>query len=425
MDKVEYIELFWDCPQCGQAHISAVFNAQGNRCPHCLHWRTEDVPLYEAADSQIITDPALIDRQPFWVCKVCHAVNEDTGLAANLLQCGNCDSYQTSEVGGITGDSAADQAAPDPVAVGAPVAFKQNNSAGNTQSLRQPSSGSQKSGGGFSRWVAGLIGLSLVGGGIVVSLAVAAQIRERSPLQVQVTDLVWTVETEVQELKTLTRQAWAAELPSGATITKSERRQQGTRQEQRGVRTVLVPERYQSGTRTETYMDSERYQSGTQEKCKTTSQGNGVGKRTCRDVPVYSTRQVQRTRSVPVYSTRQVPIQEPIWVDVPVYSNWITYRIKEWVPVQTYSQTGRDDAPKRTPTVKLTQQPPQKIAATRTICRLSGDYSTQPGWFQSPQSTAGSWTLPCSEYDRINIGDRVELRQESADAVHLVQRISP
>ncbi|HEY9625309.1 MAG TPA: hypothetical protein V6C78_33625 [Crinalium sp.] len=479
MDTVEYIELFWDCPECEQRHISAVFNPQGNRCPSCLHWRTNDVPLYESSDSQVITDPALINRKPFWVCKVCHAVNQDVGLAAHLLQCENCNSYQTSAVGGVTGDLAVDQQAPNTVAVGEPVVFQPHAANQPVPAASTPQPPTSRTG----RLIRKLTWFNLIGGGILASLAIASQLavqfRDPSLLDIQVNDLVWTVSVDVQTQKTVTRQAWDEALPAGAAVIKSERRQRGTRQEQRGTRTVMVQEqyqsdtrtetyttseqyqsgtrtetyteseRYQSGTRTETYTTSERYQSGTDQECRTTSRGNGLGERRCRSVPVYSTRQVPHTRSVPVYSTRQVsrtrsvpvystrqvphtrtvpiystrqvPVQQPIMVTIPVYDQWITYQVKEWEPQQTRRQTGHDDAPRRAPNIRLSQQPPQRIAATHTECRLYGTYSIHHGWFQPPELKTGIWTLPCEDYDRIDIGNQVQLRATDSDLANLVR----
>lgn len=454
MATVEYIELFWDCPECGQSHISAVFNSHGNRCPSCWYWCTEEDALYESPDSQIITDPALIHRKPFWVCKICDAVNEDTGLSPHLLQCGSCNSYQTSQVGEITGNEAADQKAPDAVAVGESVEFRKGASASDSQASAQTSQDNQKPKSLIRRLTVCLIWINLIGGGVLASLVISSYLSNRSLLQVQVTDLEWIAEVDVEEQKTITRQAWEGELPSGASVIKSERRQRGTRQEQQGFQTVMVPERYQSstrtetyteperyqsGTRNETYMESERYQSGTRQDCRTVSRGNGVGTRSChsapvystrqvqrtRTVPVYSTRPVQRTRTVPVYSTRMVPRQEPIMVDVPVYGNFLTYQVEEWVFQQTHSQTGKDDALRRPPDVKLAQQPPQRISATRTVCRLSGNYSSKVGWFQPPEPASETWQLPCQEYDRIDIGDWVQLREESVNSANLVQLVSP
>jgi hypothetical protein len=455
METVEYIELFWDCPECGKRHISAVFNSQGNRCPQCLYWRTETVELYEAPDSQVIRDRTLIERKPSWVCKVCNAVNEDTGLAVDLLQCSNCNSYQTSGVGDITGDVESDRKAPDLVAVGEPVSFQEAL----TNPANLVNAPSKKK---INPIKAGLMAILAVGGisGIWLS-------QQSTSPQVRVTDLQWTTEVDLQQQETFTHQGWDELVPSGASIVRSQTKQRDTRQQQRGSRTIFVEERYQSGTRSETYTTSERYQSGTRsetyttseryqsstrsetyttseryqsgskQECKTTSLGNGLGKRTCRDipvystrqvpktrtvpvystrqvprtrtVPVYSTRQVPRTRTVPVYSTRQVPIQEPIYVTLPVYDQWVTYQVKEWVTLQTYNRTGRDNAPTLPPTVKLSQQAPQRISNPRTTCRLYGTYEVKDNWLQPSKLQSKVWVLPCQEYDLIDIGDRVPL----------------
>jgi hypothetical protein len=480
MDTVEYIELFWDCPECGQTHISAVFNPQGNRCPSCLTWRLDAIALYEAPDSQIITDPKLINRPPFWVCKVCDAVNADAGLAARLLQCENCHSYQTSEVGGISGDQVQDQQAPPIVAVGTSVELKQSTppKSSNTPAVVV--------GAGIA--IAAMTSFVGLGSAILFGLTrsptplsvmpdAATVASDSKPLQVTVTDLTWVAETDIEQQKIYTRESWKGVMPPQATVLKSETRE-NKRSERQGFRTIMVPEQYQSGTRTETYTESEkyqsgtttktdytseryqsgtknetyseseRYQSGTEQKCQTTSRGNGVGQRSCSSVPVYSTRQISRSRSVPtystrqvprtqsvpvystrpversrslpVYSTRQIPVQEPIIVTIPFSDTWTTYQVREWAFQRTQTDQAKQDAP-RQPAVKITKQPLQRIARTRMKCQLEGEFNVNDRQFGSPMtSKVGIWKLPCEEYDRVNIRDRVQLRLSSVDSANLV-----
>ncbi|MBD2098830.1 hypothetical protein H6F90_27595 [Trichocoleus sp. FACHB-591] len=514
METVEYVELFWDCPHCGQLHISAVFNSQGNRCPSCFYWRTEAVKLYEASDSQLITDPSLINRPPFWVCKVCEAVNEDVGLSAELLQCSNCNSYQISAVGDITGDSAADQQAPSLSVIGELVQRQSEppTIAPSRSMDHSPSNGFNPSGNNSRLgWLtAGALGLTVVSGVFWNSAVESVGTKDPTLLKVQVTDLQWTVEVDVQTQKTSTRQGWDESVPTNATILKSIRKQRGVSQKRQGVRTVMVSEQYQSGTRTETYYepeqyqsgtrteiytqpeqyqsgtrtetyydseeyqsgtrtetyyDSERYQSGTKSECKVTSQGNGLGKRVCheipvystrkiprtrtiliystrkiprtrtvpifstrqvkhrREVPVYSTRQVEHTREVPIFSTRVVPVQKPIMATVPVHDTWMTYRVKEWVPQQTHQRVGQDAAERRSIDINLVQLPPQRISATRATCRLSGSYLVKNGWFQKPEAKSGAWNLPCEEYDRLKLGERVQIRLTDANSAQLARSL--
>ncbi len=479
MDTVEYIELFWDCPECGQAHISAVFNPQGNRCPSCLHWRVDSIGLYEAPDSRVVTDPKRINRPPFWVCKVCDAVNTDTGLAPKLLQCENCNSYQTSEIGAISGAQIPDQQAPSIVAVGTPVKLQKSSPA---PLPRRPARSTNA-----PIVAVGISTIALMGAGIVAGtiwsssiprspIPVAIAPPEPTVLQVQVTDLSWVAEVDIEEQKGYKRESWQSAMPSGATLLKTETRE-NKRPENRGFRTVMVPEQYQSGTKTETYTEpeeyqsgtttktdytseryqsgttsetyyeSERYQSGTEEKCQTRSTGNGLGARSCtsvpvyssrqvsrsrsvptystrqipntQSIPVYSTRQVQRSRSVPVYSTRQIPIKEPIVVTVTFADTWATYRVTEWTFKQTQTDKGKHDAPRK-PKVKIVKLPPQQIAATKMTCRLTGQFSDPDRPYGQPKSKVGFWDLPCEEYDRVNIGDRVQLQPTGINAANLV-----
>jgi hypothetical protein len=487
MDTVEYIELFWDCPECGQAHISAVFNPQGNRCPSCLTWRLESIALYEAPDSQVITDPKLINRPPFWVCKVCDAVNADTGLAPKLLQCENCNSYQTSEIGAISGNSIPDQQAPPTVPVGTPVKLQKASS---PKSPPRPARSANGAIAAVGVSTVAVMGMGIMAGtiwsgslpqspipaAIAPPVSIPASIPTSPPLQVQVMDLNWVAEVDIEEQQGYTQESWKSAMPPGATLIKSETRK-NQRSEQRGFRTTMVPEQYQSGTTTETYTEpeqyqsgtttktdysseryqsgttnetyyeSERYQSGTEQKCETRSMGNGVGQRSCTSVPVYSTRQVsrsrsvptystrqvpqtqtipvystrqvKRTRSIPVYSTRQIPVKEPIVMMVPFDDTWATYRLTKWTFKQTQTVKGKRDAP-RQPNVKLVKLPPQQIAATRMKCQLTGRFKDPDRAFGQSAAQVGVWNLPCDAYDRVNIGDRVQLRPDGVDSANLV-----
>jgi hypothetical protein len=85
---------------------------------------------------------------------------------------------------------------------------------------------------------------------------------EPTVLQVQVTDLSWVAEVDIEEQRGYKRESWQSAMPSGATLLKTETRE-NRRPENRGFRTVMVPEQYQSGTKTETYTELEQYQSGT------------------------------------------------------------------------------------------------------------------------------------------------------------------
>ena len=435
METVEYIELFWDCPQCGQTHISAVFNPQGQRCPQCFHWRSQAVALYEAPDSRVITDPAIINRPPFWVCKVCDAVQEDHGEAAHLLRCGNCDNYQVSAVAGISGDAIADQQAPPTVPVGEAVPSPTVPSP--TTSLRR------------TRWLGTIAGITILGS---TAIGIAHWTNRAPdlppPITVQVSDLQWRSTVTLEEQQRLTRQGWQDAVPKDAVVVKQETRQRSTRQEQRGVQTVMVDEqyqsgsreetyyiseRYQSGSRQETYYDSERYQSGTQQECQTISKGNGVGQRTCHTVPVYSTRQVSRTRTVavyssrqvprtriiPVYSTRKVPTQQPILVPVPVLDTWVTYTVQAWVPQQTIKRRGDRNAA-RDISVPLSPQPPQRLANPQITCTVTGTGSAAAGWFAPSVVKTGTWQLPCEQFDRLHVGDRVTLQPTTAQTATLM-----
>lgn len=396
--KEHYVELFWDCPECGQPHISAVFNPNGQRCPNCFYWRQDDDQLYEAADSQIITDAALIHKPPHWICKVCGSANPDEGLAVELLQCGNCDSYQTSLVGNITGNENRDQQAPKTDETGEVVEqrakipesrFENPVVPKSLQAKRSQSGRSSKPSHRPIRW---LIRLGLIGTAAALT-TVAGVVWLVSPTQVdvQVKDLTWTVTIPIEEYRLVDRADWDESVPTGATIIARQTK----------IRSYV--ER-QQGYRTETYWESERYRTGSKKVCKTTSQGNGVGKKTCKDEPTYDTRRTQRTREVPNY------------IKVPVNDVWVTYRIKDWVATSPIVITGRDDQPRPTKAVTLpkSQYPLRQLAPT-TQCQVFGIPKEQ----KSAQTNTKNWQLDCAEYDRLEPNTTITLEVNKLGQVRL------
>lgn len=379
--RVSYVELFWDCPECGEPHISAVFNPNGQRCPSCFYWRQDDDHLYEAPDSQVITDPALINRPPHWICKVCEATNLDTGLPAELLQCGNCDSYQVSQVGEITGNEAEDRQAPATDAA-AEVELRSQIPASRYENPTVPKSLLEaKAAARTGRWprcLVALVGLGLSFGGITIGGIV--WLLQPQVLEVQVRDLTWTVTTPIEQFRPVERANWDEQVPAAATVLRQEIRVRDHRREQRG-------------TRTETYSTTERYDTGrTEERCTTVSQGNGIGQKRCTTTPVYASRSVERTRTVPVY------------VEIPIEDTWVTYRVMDWVAAPPLVQSGQDDTPRPTGAVTLpTAAYQQRQLPSTTECKVTGI----PVGPSTPAPR--QWSIDCAEYDLLEPAMTVKL----------------
>lgn len=393
--QVSYVELFWDCPECGQPHISAVFNPNGQRCPGCFYWREEDDSLYEAPDSQTITDPTLIDRPPQWVCKACGALNPDTGLPAELLQCGNCDSYQVSQVGGITGEETQDQQAPAPEL---PEEVDQRSQIPESRfenpivpkSLLEAKAAAES-----KSWLSKRMRRILLGGAIglgITGTAISGLVWFFQPhvANVQIKNLTWTVTTPVEQYRPVERSTWADSIPTQATVLRRETKVRSYRQVQQGYRT-------------ETYRASERYNTGrTEEHCRTVSKGNGVGEKRCTSEAVYESRSVEKTRQVPNY------------IQVPVSDTWVTYRMMDWVAVAPIVVTGKDDDPRPTGKAKLPNSSyQQRQLAAETECIVEGVPASKP------DRPLQHWSMDCKEYDQLEPGTTVPLEIDRWGGVRL------
>jgi rubrerythrin len=421
--QVSYIELFWRCPECGTDHISAIpdLNPTGWYCPECFFRRDETVELYEAPDSRVITDPELIQQieegRADWKCKYCGSLNADEGYARDALACAVCGQPQMDF----------EESAPIRDQVGERIEFRSEDSApvqsqtgewiesrSDDRFSDSPSSlaNGNDSPAQFSfPWRR--VGAASTA---VISSVGAIGVWWLSPrdLEVSVDTLPWEIQVDVEELRPVERSDWDERVPSTAKTIRTETRQRGTETVQRGTETIMVEERYQSGTTTETYTEQERYQSGTRQECTTQTTGTGAGKRTCRDVPVYSTRSVNKTRQVPVYATRQVPKEVPKMVEEPVYDTYVYYTVDEWKPIQTFTGEGYDDEPRLIPTPELHNQPyPQRVSQPRIVCHLTASY------MEKQQPRVSTWKLPCDQFDLLNTGDRALLQVTRSGKVTL------
>ena len=452
--STSYIELFWRCPECGHDHISGLFNSTGLYCPSCSFRRDDSVELYEAPDSQVVTDPELIARiesgRVDWTCKHCGSLNEDKGIGENAMACTVCRFFQTDELQpeAVVRDKSGEIISTrhtildrfeNPVVPRSLLEFRAANDNPHQFSPKLPSFDWQS-----LPWRPIAWGVSIAGG-IAVVVFGGWWLFAPHPLEVKVQSLPWEVTVEVQQLVPVNKSDWDETVPFGARVRSSETRQRGTQEVQRGTKTIMETEKYQSGTTiksyteterfqsgttTEPYTDSERYQSGTRENCTTTSTGTGAGRRSCVSVPVYSTRYIQRsrqvptystrlvpkTRTVPVYSTRQVPRTVPNMVTEPVYDTYVYFTVDEWTHEQTLTTNGVDDQPRIAPVPQLDNYPyPQRALTPQESCHVIGAYR------QGDKQKVQTWRIPCNQFDRLNMGNTVKLTVNRAGQASLPQ----
>ena len=377
-ERTEKILLFWDCPECGHAHIEG----PTQRCPRCFWWRDRSVNFYEAPDSRVLTpeEEAKYTR-PDWICKACGASNPDTGQPASELLCGSCHSWQTNDLD--MGTEGPTRAATDKEVATVQGKWQEGFRIDEGDGGAAPKPKPKKSGSLKNRVVAGAIALGLGGTGFG-----AWQLFTPTIIDAEITQRTWTVAVEIQEQRPVDGSGW--NLPSGAYNVRREERRRGSR-------------KVQTGTTTEDVQVSYREQTGTKEECRTASDGNGVGTRSCRDVPVYTTKYRTETKTVPVYRNE------------PVYDTWYSYTQEKWMQQTTVNNSGSGDAPRTPPTVTLDNQPyPERQLSPRETCYITGQYE------HDDKMTENRWSLPCSQYDRLKVGQTVTL-EDRGGSVTLVE----
>jgi len=372
MAREEVILLFWDCPECGHAHIPG----PTQRCPNCFWWRDRGVEFYEAPDSRVLTPEEVAQYQgPDWICKVCGAANPERGEPVANLICGNCQQWQTNSLD-------LGEAAPEDLASGMVVVQKSGtweegfHLPPETESDTAESLPRQ----GFNwrkyRNVAtvGIVGFASCG----VLWGAWQAIAPRS-IEAEIVSRDWVVSVEIQEQRPVAEGGWS--VPSDAYHVRSSQRQRGTRQVQTGTRTEQVQVAYQE-------------QTGTREECKTVSRGDGTGTRSCQDVPVYETRYRTETKEVPVYTTE------------PVYDTWYDYTVDRWQTLRTVEERGTDAMSRRAPAVSLSGGSyPLRTLEPQETCRVGVRYQRRQA------VKVETWTLPCAQYDQLTMGQTVTFKR--------------
>lgn len=132
-------------------------------------------------------------------------------------------------------------------------------------------------------------------------------------VSLQVQELSWEREVEVEEFRTLTQEGW--NVPNDGRVLSSRREIRSYKRvlDHYETRTRQVPETKQTGTRSETYA------------CGSTTVNNGNG--------TFSSRTTYCQRMVPVYTTtyRTETYQEPVYRNDPVYDTKYTFEVDRWV----------------------------------------------------------------------------------------------
>ncbi|MCG9885179.1 MAG: hypothetical protein MH825_06305 [Cyanobacteria bacterium] len=373
-DRAETILLFWDCPDCGHPHIEG----PTKRCPGCFYWRDRAVKFYETPESRVLTaEEEAKYTNPDWICKVCGAANADEGLPVDQLLCGSCNQWQTNNLD--LGNTNPDRLPTNEVVNQRPSHWIPPAPRRDPDTPPTPTTSTN-----WRRRIA--IGALGLGGSATVWAGVT--LLSPQPIEAEILARFWTVTVEVQEKRPTTDSGW--NLPSDAYSVSSSTRQSGTRQ-------------VQVGTRQEKERVSYREKTGTKQECKTVSKGNGTGTRSCKDVPVYTTKYRTETKTVPVYR------------DEPIYDTWYRYTVDRWKQKQILTQEGQEGSPRTPPSVRLTNRPyPEQTLAPVETCWLQVSYG------EKGEQKMAEWSLPCDQYDRLRRGQTAQFEKSALGGVRLL-----
>jgi hypothetical protein len=369
-DRSETILLFWDCPDCGRPHIEG----PTKRCPGCFYWRDRAVKFYETPESRVLTAAEEAKyTNPDWICKACGAANADEGLPVDQLLCGSCNQWQTNNLD--LGETNPDRLATDEPVDQRPSDWIPPAPHRDPEPPKTPPN--------WRRRIAiGAVGL---GGSATVWTGIA--LLSPQIIEAEILARSWAVAVEVQEKRPTDDSGW--NLPSDAYGVSRSTRQRGTRQVQVGTRQVEKQVSY-------------REQTGTKEECKTVSRGDGTGTRSCKDVPVYTTKY------------RKEMDTEPVYRDEPVYDTWYSYTVDRWQKKTVLTREGQEDAPRLPPPVGLTNRPyPEQALAPKETCWLQVSYG------EDEERKLARWSLPCEQYDRVRRGEMAKF-EKSAVGVRLL-----
>ncbi len=284
----EYVEGFWNCPNCGAKRKGSEQN-----CGACGAIRGENVEFYCDDDAPVITDEKeleLAKAGPDWICQFCG----NTSPAASK-KCTGC--------GSLRGDGKKRQVKDEPLK--SPAANKVN-------AARTPPAPPR------SLPLGAKIGCGFIAFVVLILLALSCQ---QKIARIEVTETSWQRSIELEEYKTVQETAWRDAVPSGARKLSSRREIRRYNEIPDGYK--MVEETYTEKVK----VGTKRVQTGKK------NLGNGRFKKTYKTVPQYESR--TKTRTVKKQKYRKEP----------VYDEKVTYSINKWKAVETAKASGKNDEP--------------------------------------------------------------------------------
>lgn len=290
------VEGLWDCEYCGNTGI----RASEKQCPHCGSPQNNNTKFYIGDPHNYVSeeDAKKISRNPDWLCSFCDSLNPDDAEV-----CRNCGASKTeSELNYFTNQEKKERVSAKNDYNDTTESVKRNN----IDSLRSEKISCndtkehihKKSNTKILKniWI-GLLGVLLV----ITFVFVTIKVFQKTEKTVSVTDVFWTRNIEIEELKTVQESDWT--VPSGGRVLyqQQEIRTYDRELDHYEQKTVTKSRQVLSGY--------ESYVSGYRDL------GNGYFEEVKSQRPVYRTE----------YYTEIV--QEPVYVNVPVYDTKYYYEI--------------------------------------------------------------------------------------------------
>lgn len=308
----------WTCRFCGCGHISGLQKS----CPECGHTKDEEVyqPPADPQHAQALTSEQLqqagvtSDHKSDGECQFC-----GSRVKPDAIICPNCGSH--------IGE---DQAQPEP---------QTWQRARHASLLDEPITRTPPE---LFTWIYGALALVVCLG----LVAIAAYLLYPREAQTTVTAANWTSTISLQEYQYNQHQDWS--IPQGGDYIREESRQHHTVQvydhTENQCHYETVPDGYT--TEQESYQDCHNEYDHTEVTCY----DDGTCDR--EDVSRYVCETAYRNVQVPKTREERVCEDVKIYRDEPVYQQWYTYKIWEWVSIAAATTNGTGFEP-QWPTVTL------------------------------------------------------------------------
>ncbi len=317
----------WDCDYCGN---------MGNLGPHthcssCGSARPNDVVFYmpRGVDAEVTDDAELAAAKEGanWVCDFCNNSNRNSYTA-----CVSCGALKEASKKNLQVREFSEREVPTS-------SKPQQKLAANTKPPKRSSN--------FFKIIVflGILGFGYFG---------LSQFS--SSIEVEVTNLEWQRNIEVEEYKLVTEEDW--DLPKGAQVLKTskdihhyDRRVTGYQTRSRTVQEAVGTEQYVCGKR---------------------DLGNGY----------FEDKYCTRT----IYRDKQEEYEEPVYQEFPVYKTKYEYTIYRWKLYKTYKTDGTNKAPKWAvlPDFVQTEKKKYRIQEKKETYRFAiKDHRTEKHWYEA------------------------------------------